>query len=258
MKKLCSFLACLLFLHSLSFAQQATSIAQDFLPSSSSLSNELQSGISPRAIPSTGSLYYFGEVMTDKSPSHAPSFSPGFGKYSTTQGNDQENAAFPRGTIVGNLGIGVGDLYWGSGYGTVAGVSPTLDIDVAVTDKLGIGNIGVGGTLAYTSSKVNNGYGNSVTFTGWLVGFRATYHFMLNSDQLKGKFDPYGGVLLGYIIASGPDNPDLYGVSNKASAFQPGIFAGAHYYFVPHFGVFAELGYDGFSIFTFGITLKSK
>jgi hypothetical protein len=179
--------------------------------------------------------------------------------------DDDDNPVFPRGTIVVNLGVGLGDLLWGAGYGSVLGVSPTLDVDVAITEKIGIGNIGVGGTIAYSSTSYNSnsylGYGGSdYNFSAILVGLRGSYHFMLNSDKLKDKLDPYAGVMLGYLIISNPSGlyDNSYGLATKANAFQPGVFAGAHYYFVQHFGVFAELGYNGISIFTIGITFKTK
>jgi hypothetical protein len=155
--------------------------------------------------------------------------------------------AFPKGSFAISPGIGVGNLYWGAGYGS-GSINPTLNIDVAITDKLGIGNIAVGGTVSYSSTKV---YGYS--FTGVLVGLRGTYHFFIPVDKL----DPYAGILLGYIITNNPNTFDNnYGLTGKASAFQPGFFVGGHYFFVDHFGVFAELGYNGFSIFTVGITIK--
>jgi hypothetical protein len=258
MKKILTLLFSLFLISSLSFAQYDPISRQTtfFHPVSSNgdVQKDLNFPSSLIASPFP-SLNYF---LTEKSPGPGLKAMQSPNNYSSYRGGGDENEAFPRGTVVVNLGIGVGNLYWGSGYGSALAVSPTLDIDVAATDKLGIGNIGVGGTASYSYTKYNYAGSRTVTFSGVLVGLRGSYHFILNSGALSSKFDPYAGVMLGYIFGSGPNNPDLYGVGPKGSAFQPGVFAGAHYYFVQHFGVFAELGYNGFSIFTFGITLKTK
>jgi hypothetical protein len=176
--------------------------------------------------------------------------------------NAEDVGAFPKGALAFNLGIGLGDLFWGGGYGSALGVSPVFDVDYALTDKLGIGNIAIGGTVAYTSTSFNNTYLGTAhyKFSAILVGLRGSYHFMFLSGDLANKLDPYAGILLGYIITNNPNGlfDNNYSLVGKASAFQPGIFAGAHYYFVRHFGAFAELGYNGFSIFTIGITVKTK
>jgi outer membrane protein W len=161
--------------------------------------------------------------------------------------------AFPKGSFAISLGIGLGNLYYGTGYGTSFAVNPTLNIDYAITDKLGIGNIAVGGTVSYSSTKIS-GYNYSYNYSSILVGLRGTYHFIIPVDKL----DPYGGILLGYVISNNPNiNSDLYpGPLGKSSGFRPGFFVGGHYFFVDHFGGFVELGYNGFSIFTLGITIK--
>jgi hypothetical protein len=255
MKKVWILFVGLLLITSFSFAKQSL-VSKDGLASGSGLN--------------TGSLYkivYFSpglqvvpalnlaDLQYDKSPDL---IDLGLAKKPKAM-SDDENSVFPRGCALANLGIGVGNLYWGSGYGTALGVAPTLDIDVAITNRLGIGNIGIGGTVSYSSTTYDDGYGDKYKYSGILVGLRGTYHFIFDLDAIKDKLDPYAGILLGYIITNNPNVYDNnYGLGTKASAFQPGIFAGAHYYFVQHFGVFAELGYNGFSIFTFGITLKTK
>lgn len=170
------------------------------------------------------------------------------------QKGGSDEGAFPKGSLAINLGVGIGNDYYGTGYGTNFPISPAVSVDYAITDKIGIGNIAVGGFASYTSSKYNDGYGDDYNYSAVIVGVRGTYHFILPVPKL----DPYAGVSLGYIISSNNyDNSNtITGPDGKASAVQPGIFAGAHYLFVPHFGVFAELGYTGFSILTLGIAVK--
>jgi hypothetical protein len=162
---------------------------------------------------------------------------------SVTFAQDDGDGAFPKGSLAINLGVGLGNIYWGTGYGTNLPVSPTLSVDYALTKRIGIGNIGIGGLVSYSSTKYSSDIG-SYSFSGILIGVRGTYHFILRYIITSSHYP--NGVITGY----------GYGPGGKAGAVQPGIFAGAHYFFVPHFGVFAELGYNGFSIFTLGITLK--
>ena len=193
--------------------------------------------------PGTGTGNFLQESINTQSFTLMP---PG-GVASRLPASMPSEGAFPKGSFAISPGIGVGNLYWGAGYGP-GSINPTLNLDVAITDKLGIGNIAVGGTVSYSSTKI---YGYN--FTGILIGLRGTYHFIIPIDKL----DPYAGVLLGYIITNNPNTFDNnYGLNGKASAFRPGFYVGGHYFFVPHFGPFVELGYNGFSIFVVGITIK--
>ncbi|MBS1948445.1 MAG: hypothetical protein JST47_11830 [Bacteroidetes bacterium] len=167
----------------------------------------------------------------------------------------QGPALFENATNVVNLGIGVGDVFWGAGY-SGAPVSFNASFDRGVTDKLGIGYIGAGGIIGYTSRTYNT-YSNGITYktrySGLLIGVRATYHFALNGE-ISEKLDPYAGLVAGYVITShsGDENPYY----NGPSAFRPGAFAGAHYYFSPNFGAFAEVGYNVISVLNTGLTIK--
>jgi hypothetical protein len=170
----------------------------------------------------------------------------------------QDDGAFSKGTGVFNLGVGFGDVYWGGSYTSSFPVSPTLVFDYALTDKLGIGNIGVGATVAYSAVKYSNGDGTYAHYNGVLIGARGSYHFIIPNGSIKNKLDPYAGIMLGFVVTN-YSNPNYVGTpfgGGKSSGFQPGIFAGAHYYFTGHFGVHGELGYNGFSILVIGITLK--
>ena len=168
----------------------------------------------------------------------------------------QKTSVFENATNVINLGIGLGDVYWGSGY-SGAPVSFNASFDRGVTDKLGIGYIGAGGTIGYLSRSLNIGGGYKEKVSALLMGARATYHFALDGE-IGEKFDPYAGVLLGYVITSHSNNaPSGYNYSyNGPGAFRPGVFAGAHYYFTPNFGAYAEVGYNIISVLNTGLTFK--
>lgn len=164
----------------------------------------------------------------------------------------QKSEVFDKGTNVINAGFGLGDIYWGTAY-SYSGfpISFNASYEHGVTEKLGIGYIGVGGELSYSSTTYKSG-SYKWRNTGVLVAGRASYHFALDG-AIGEKLDPYAGVLLGYVIAS-TDVPSGYAA--KASAIGAGAFAGAHYYFTPNFGVYAELGFNITSVLNTGLTFK--
>ena len=171
----------------------------------------------------------------------------------------QNENAFQKGTNMINLGIGLGDVYWGSGYGS-SGLPFSLNASYehGITDKLGIGYIGVGAQVGYATQQYS--YDGTLAWksTGILIAARGSFHFNISSAIGK-KLDPYVGVLIGYVLTNYSYNYGYgtgYGPAGKASGIVPGFYAGAHYLFAPHFGVFGELGYTSFSILTIGISLK--
>jgi len=163
----------------------------------------------------------------------------------------QKTEVFENGTNVINLGIGLGDVFYGGGY-SGAPISFNASYDRGVTAKLGIGYIGAGGTISYLSRSYNYGDGLKENVHAFLMGARATYHFTINGS-IGEKLDPYAGVMLGYVVTSHSGNDPYY---SGPSAFRPGIFAGAHYYFAPNFGVYAEVGDNIISVLNTGITVK--
>lgn len=140
-----------------------------------------------------------------------------------------------------HLGIGVGSAYAYSG--STMGVPPIhASLEVGVTDK-----IGVGGLIGYTSSKWEQTYiGDkySWNFSYLIIGARGAYHFY-NED----KWDAYGGLMLGYNVASAKfesTDPDLeqYVTEPSVGGFALGAFVGARYGLGDSGAIFAELGYS--------------
>src|SRR5580658_2217452 len=125
--------------------------------------------------------------------------------------------AYEEGSNVVNLGLGLGATYWGSGFPISIGGS----FEHGVTD-----NISVGGTLGYSTTKINDVDGYYVRYSGILIGARGSYHF-LTTD----KMDPYAGADLGYVIVSESNNfPNGYTSGFKASGLGFGIHGGIRYY----------------------------
>ncbi len=118
-------------------------------------------------------------------------------------------------------------------------------------EKVGPGSIGIGGVIGFKSAtykyKYNfNGGNNNYkdTYTNFIIGVRGTYHLTLLANK-NNKFDPYGGVTVGFrIFDHNYGGPDLNPYNYNSVYPIAGLFVGAKYNFVPNFGVFAELGYD--------------
>ncbi len=170
----------------------------------------------------------------------------------------QDKGCFEKGTNVINVGIGVGDVYWGAGYGSYGlPVSLNVSYEHGITEKLGIGYIGVGGQISYASEKYSYDGEEAWRSTGVLIAARASYHFAIPAE-IGEKLDPYAGALLGYVITSYTYD-DGYGTGynvGKSGGVGVGIYAGAHYHFTPHFGVYGEVGYTSFSILNLGVAFR--
>lgn len=160
--------------------------------------------------------------------------------------NAQSGQSFDKGSNIINVGIGLGTTLYGTGY---TGSFPP--ISVSYERGIANGRWGVGGYLAHTSAK----YGDKADywkFSYTVVGARGDYHFYTTD-----KLDTYGGVILGYDIVSdkwhGNDEGDDYNASGSDMVFS--LFVGGRYYFSPHVGAFAELGY-GISWLNLGLAFN--
>lgn len=123
-----------------------------------------------------------------------------------------------------DLGVGLGTYYKGLPFG--------LSFEHGFTDKISAGVFADYSSYNYAGS----GFKLSILY----AGVRGSYHFAELLNVTNPKFDPYGGVSLGYYHVS--FNGEDVGAPYSSSMFF-GIHAGARYMFSDHIGGFAELGY---------------
>lgn len=145
------------------------------------------------------------------------------------------------------LNVGIGGSY---------GVPVSLSYEKGIYDINDKMSIGVGGLIGYGSSSDNIQVGKW-KYSNFLLGARGAWHY-----TAVDKFDLYGGVMLGYDIASSkftwsdPAMSDHYDApSSSAGGILWGAYAGARYYFTPTYGVNAEVGY-GLSYLNIGVSYK--
>ncbi|PRD49297.1 hypothetical protein [Sphingobacterium haloxyli] len=148
--------------------------------------------------------------------------------------------SFQKGDKMLNVGVGIA-----GGFGIPVGLS----YEQAVSDR-----ISVGAYAAFSTEKESfGGYGNW-KYTHILAAARGSYHLKVNST----KFDPYGGIMLGYNIASVKwDGDDDAPFSASAGGFLWAGHIGSRYWFSEKFGAFAEIGY-GAAVLNIGVTFKLK
>jgi len=117
-----------------------------------------------------------------------------------------------------------------------------------ITDVLGIGRIGVGGSVStmlynYNSTVLFNDHKHNVVRVS--IGARATYHFEFDVP----KMDVYAGV--GAVFNIDIEEEKFNGTTVKKETHIGGngtrsfhqVFAGIRYYFTDAFGVYAEVGH---------------
>lgn len=163
---------------------------------------------------------------------------------------------FEKGDKAINLGIGIGSaLYSGPHY--KMRIPPiSLSFEQGITNKLGIGYIGVGGYFGISGSKaeweiLDQNYGYKYTYI--VIGGRGAYHF-----DLVDNLDIYAGLILGVNIVSGKefgDWPAGISVSEQSTGVAHSEFAGIRWFFKPNFALMAELGY-GISYLSIGAAFK--
>lgn len=151
-------------------------------------------------------------------------------------------AQYDQGQMDANVGIGLGATF---GTGSVQLPPVSFSLDYGFNE-----NISIGGYLGYSSFK-QEVMTWSWKYTYLIVGVRGAYHL-----ALVDKLDTYGGIMLGYNIASAKFDGTLTGMPEpKVGGIAYSGFVGARYHFGEKFGVFGELGY-GISILNIGLTMK--
>ncbi len=161
--------------------------------------------------------------------------------------------AFANKDNVITLGFGVDPYYrngynhgWGNGY-KYTGVGPImLTYERGITELLGIGRLGVGGSIGqsfYTSKWYSGIYESTERTSRTAVFGRCAYHFDFGID----KMDVYAGVGAGVYVYNETYKTENPNDNYKSSRGNVGgghyIFGGIRYYFTDAFGVYAEVGH---------------
>lgn len=159
-----------------------------------------------------------------------------------------------KGDKIINLGVGLGTaLYSGTGYtGSVPPVSGSLE--VVVKDDLfgGPGALGLGGYVGYSAYKWEY-MGWGYKYSNIIVGGRGYVHY-----NLVDKLDTYGGLMLGYNIATSKEFGNSipgYDYNNSVGGIIWSGFIGGRYFFNDKFAGMVELG-SGIAYLNLGIALK--
>ncbi|HAH25425.1 MAG TPA: hypothetical protein DCL77_16985 [Prolixibacteraceae bacterium] len=155
---------------------------------------------------------------------------------------------FEKGTQLFKLGVGV------NGNGTPLDVSYEKGVKEGLFGVDGL-VLGLGGNVGYYGYKENfsNLAGSySWKYTDLIIAVKGLAHY-----KLVEKLDTYGGVMLGYNVASvkydGPNAGSMPSPSVGGVVF--GGIVGARYEFNQSFGAYAEAGF-GISNLSIGIAYK--
>lgn len=142
---------------------------------------------------------------------------------------------FYKGVKVAQAGIGFGGI----------GIPVGLGLEYGATDK-----IGIGGFVGF-ASKSYPVLADKYRVTSILIAARGNYHF-----YMKDKIDAYGGLCLGYNVASAKwVGSSTLPITASYGGLILGGQLGARYYFNPSIAVFGEVGY-GIGYLTLGVAKK--
>jgi hypothetical protein len=136
-----------------------------------------------------------------------------------------------------------GKNYLGAHLG-LSGVGSTIsfgaDYERGITDKIGPGYIGLGGTIDYWSYDFNYllvGSGFSYKYVA--LGVTGNYHLIVGDP----KWDPFGGLVLGYYIVSVSTPAGTYTGGFDGSRLFLGLDLGVRYAISPQVDLQARLGF---------------
>jgi hypothetical protein len=165
--------------------------------------------------------------------------------------------AYKKGDQVGSVMIGLGSFVYESGASS--SLPPiSLAYDYGFNE-----NISLGGLVSYTGAKETydtyslSGFTLVPATATWkwsyiIIAARGAYHYdLLHND----KIDTYGGLMLGYEIASTSTDNTAYPVSGSAGTMLFSVYVGGRYYFSPNLAVQAELGF-GLALLNIGVAYK--
>ncbi len=144
---------------------------------------------------------------------------------------------FGEGSQFVQAGVGFGSGYIGSGLN--GGLPPVhISYEMGITE-----NIGVGGLIGFTTAKSGTLFGGGeYRYSYTVLGARGAYHFY-NQD----KIDAYGGIMLGYNLASVKYTGNNTFLANSVSAgggLAYGFFVGGRYFVNDKVHLMAEVGYS--------------
>lgn len=147
------------------------------------------------------------------------------------------------------------NLNLGIGLGSVVATGSTSVPPIGASFEYGIKDeISVGGYIGYTASNQDLGRGFAYKYSYLIIGARGSYHYYFVDDP---KLDTYGGLMLGYNVASAKwdGNGADPGTSASVGGVAYSLFIGGRYAFTDQIGAFAELGY-GISWLQIGANIK--
>lgn len=155
---------------------------------------------------------------------------------------------------LGTIGVNWTDVYSAySNYSSMTFGPVGLYYEKAITEKIGIGKIGLGGSLNFLRNNTSYAFSNTsntINISQMAIAVRGAYHFDFNNEKL----DPYAGVGLVFSHFSYKSS-----VSNSNFSFGSPLgtqaFVGTRYYFTENIAAFGELGY-GLAYLNVGGTFK--
>jgi hypothetical protein len=167
-------------------------------------------------------------------------------------GSHSQESLVQVGSVILNVGVGVGGNYHGDGYGTAFGIKAAAEFGLW---QAGPGVITLGPEIGGSFSSAYPDYYNN-TYTGhkastFVIAGRAAWHYGWDVAGL----DTYGGFSTGVGFHKyGYDSEGNY-LNQTIPVF--GAFIGASYFISPTFGFNAEAGYD-ITNFQVGVVFKLK
>jgi hypothetical protein len=159
--------------------------------------------------------------------------------------------AFDAGDNAIGIAVGVGPAHT---YGLATGSSPAFiaNYEHGIVGNLGPGTLSIGGEFGIYSTYYDFDRDYSARWTTVAFAVRGIYHLTILKDK-NNKFDPYGGIALGFYSVS--YSRDYPGYEHYGSTPFVGPFVGAKYNFTPSFGAWTELGVD-ITILKFGLNFN--